>query len=236
MRVRGRAKVLVVEDDPKTADIIAMYLKHEGMAVVVVDDGLSGLARARDDKPDLVILDIMLPRMDGLELCRRLRAESEAPVIMVTARATEDDKIAGLSVGADDYVSKPFSPRELIARVHAVLRRGGSPQSGRRRRFEFDGLVLDAHAHEVTVDGQPVSLTPAEFDLLEAMCRSPGRLLTRADLVGLAFGFDYEGTDRTIDTHIARLRRKLGHTRGGSEYIDTVFGKGYRFAGKPRHA
>lgn len=227
---------LVIEDDSKTADLISLYLKHEGMGVTIVGDGATGLARARADKPDLVILDVLLPHMDGLELCRRLRAQSEAPVIMVTARVTEDDKIAGLSAGADDYIAKPFSPRELIARVQAVLRRGGSRGTRRRHRFEFDGLTLDANTHEVSVDGEPIGLTPAEFSILEAMCRLPGALLTRARLVELAFGFDYDGTDRTIDTHIARLRRKLGGSRSRAEFINTVFGKGYKFVGKPRNA
>ena len=232
--MRRSRSILIVEDDPTTADIVRMYAEHAGFTAAVESDGEAALARAIAERPDLIVLDVLLPRLDGLELCRRLREQSEAPVIMLTARTTEDDKVAGLQAGADDYVSKPFSPRELVARIDAVLRRAAVEGPNRRTRFEFEGFVMDVRSREVLVDGKPVQLTPAEFDLLAALCRSAGAVLTRADLVQRAFGFDYEGTDRTVDAHIAKLRRKL-HSRG-VQCIATVFGVGYRFVGTPSHA
>jgi len=175
----------------------------------------------------------MLPGLDGFALCRRLRAESEAPVIMLTARSTEDDKVEGLDAGADDYISKPFSPRELVARIEAVLRRGSERGPRRRQRYAFDGLTLDVRAREAVVDGRIVPLTPAEFSLLEAFCRSPGAALTRGQLVQQAFGFDYDGTDRAVDAHIAKLRKKIRRDPPGAELISTVFGVGYRFTARP---
>jgi DNA-binding response OmpR family regulator len=234
--MRRSRSILVIEDDATTADIIRLYVEQEGYAVTVASDGRRGLAHALEDKPDLILLDVMLPSLDGIELCRRLRAESEAPVIMLTARSTEDDKVAGLDAGADDYISKPFSPRELVARIEAVLRRGASDGATRRQRYAFDGLVLDLRTREVVVDGRPVALTPAEFDLLGALCRAAGTVLTRAQLVERAFGFDFAGTDRTVDAHIAKLRKKIRRLSGGPELIATVFGVGYRFVGSPSRA
>lgn len=232
--MRRPRSILIVEDDPATADIVRMYAEHAGFAATVEVDGEAALARALADRPDLIVLDVLLPRLDGIELCRRLREQSEAPVIMLTARTTEDDKVAGLEAGADDYVSKPFSPRELVARMDAVLRRAAAEGPNRRTRFAFEGLTLDMRSREVQVDGKPVALTPAEFDLLAVLCRSAGAVLTRADLVARAFGFDYEGSDRTVDAHIAKLRRKL--RSHGVQRIATVFGVGYRFVGTPLHA
>jgi two-component system alkaline phosphatase synthesis response regulator PhoP len=230
--MRRTRSILVVEDDAATADIIRLYAEHEGYSVTVIADGQAGLSHALTQGPDLVVLDLMLPGLDGVSVCRRLRADSEAPVIMLTARSTEDDKIIGLEAGADDYVVKPFSPRELIARIEAVLRRG----VGRRRSYAFEGLSLDVRSHQVFVDDLLVALTPAEFDLLEAFCRSPGVVLTRAQLVEQAFGFDYDGMDRTIDAHIAKLRKKVKRTPPRDDFIVTVFGVGYRFVGRPPHA
>jgi DNA-binding response OmpR family regulator len=217
--MRRPRSVLVIEDDATTAC-----------------DGREGLERAVADRPDLVLLDLMLPSLDGVELCRRLRSQSEAPVIMLTARSTEDDKVEGLGAGADDYVAKPFSPRELVARIEAVLRRGPSFRIERRRRYEFEGLSLNLDSRTVVVDGKPVALTPTEFDLLAALCRSYGTVLTRSQLVESAIGYDYEGTDRSVDAHIAKLRKKLRRRRGRPEFVATVFGVGYRFVGQPVRA
>jgi len=234
--MRRPKSILVIEDDATTADIIRLYVEHEGYAVTIVADGTSGLQHARNDAPDLILLDVMLPGLDGIELCRRLRAHSEAPVIMLTARSTEDDKVTGLDAGADDYISKPFSPRELVARIEAVLRRGPSHGVSRRQRYEFDGIALDVRTREVVVDGRHVGLTPAEFDLLVAFCRSPGAALTRTQIVEQAFGFDYDGADRAVDAHIAKLRKKIRRAPLGPELIATVFGVGYRFVAKPARA
>jgi len=223
------AKVLVVEDDPATSEIVKVYLEHEGYRVMLADNGATGLEIALRDAPDMIVLDVMLPALDGLDLCRRLRASSDAPVIMVTARSTEDDKIAGLDAGADDYVTKPFSPRELVARIQAVLRRGDFGVK-RRRVFSFEGLVVDAGAREVFVDGSAVALTRTEFDLLETLCRSPGIALSRAQLVERSFGFDYEGAERTVDAHIAKLRKKIAREGTKSEFVQTVLGVGYKLA------
>ncbi len=230
--MRRPKSILVIEDDVATADIIRLYAEHEGYAVTVVGDGPAGLSHALTHHPDLIVLDLMLPGLDGVSVCRRLRADSEAPVVMLTARSTEDDKIAGLEAGADDYVVKPFSPRELIARIEAVLRRG----AGRRHRYSFEGLSLDVRSREVLVDDQPVALTPTEFDLLEAFCRSSGAVLSRAQLVEQAFGFDYDGLERTVDAHVAKLRRKIKRSPPREDLIATVFGVGYRFVGRPTHA
>ena len=228
--------ILVIEDDVTTADIIRLYAEHEGYTVTVATDAPAGLAHALAGAPDLIVLDVMLPGFDGVKLCRQLRERSEAPVIMLTARSTEDDKVTGLAAGADDYVVKPFSPRELIARIDAVLRRGAPAGPTRRRRYEFQGLVLDIASREVRVDDEQVALTPAEFELLAALCRDAGLTLSRSQLVAAAFGFDYDGDDRSIDAHVARLRKKIRRRSPGSEFISTVFGVGYRFAGKETDA
>ena len=231
MRSRFRPHVLIVEDDPKTARIIRLYLEAERFLVSLADEGPAALAFAREHHPDIMLLDLMLPKLDGLELCARLREESEIPIIMVTARSTEDDRITGLSAGADDYLIKPFSPRELVARVHAVLRRATDDGSKRRRRLAFDGLLLDAIAHSLCVDGADVHLTPTEFSLLESLCRNAGGAVSRDRLIESAFGVDFDGSPRTIDVHIASLRKKLGDD-GGRRFIETVSGVGYRFAAR----
>jgi DNA-binding response OmpR family regulator len=231
-RAKRATAILVVEDDATTAGLIKLYLEHEGYKVTTAADGGEGLAAALRDMPALVVLDVMLPSLDGMELCRRLRAASDAPVIMLTAKSTESDKVEGFASGADDYVVKPFSPRELVARVEAVLRRGGQRGPARRRRFEFKSLVLDAAAREVTVDGRQTQLTPTEFDILQVFCRQPGAVLTRADLVERALGHDYDGTERSVDAHVAKLRKKLGTAADGSEFIATIFGVGYKFVAR----
>jgi DNA-binding response OmpR family regulator len=220
-------KILVVEDDPKTSASIALYLRHGGFEVVSADDGKAGLAMAREARPDLIVLDLMLPQLDGMSICRLLRTESSVPIIMLTARSTEDDKLRGLDTGADDYITKPFSPRELVARVRAVLRRSSA---GDVASFINAGDVeVDAAAREVIVAGRPVTLTATEFRLLQTLAGTPSRVFTREELVARAFPDDYDGLDRTVDVHIKNLRRKLDDEPGLPSRIATVFGTGYRF-------
>jgi DNA-binding response OmpR family regulator len=219
-------RILIVEDDVKTSASIEMYLRHEGYRTDLARTGDEGLSRARADKPDLVILDLMLPGLNGLEVCRALRATSKLPIIMLTARSTEDDKLRGLDLGADDYVTKPFSPRELVARVRAVLRRA---EPAPEDKLTAGDLVLDAGSRDVTVRGESVGLTAAEFQLLETFLRAPGRVFSRDELMRRAFGESYEGLDRTIDVHIKNLRRKIEEDRANPTRIVTVFGVGYKF-------
>jgi DNA-binding response OmpR family regulator len=231
----GRS-ILVVEDDRKTSAAVRLYLESAGFEVAVAFDGRQAIEAARSLRPDLIVLDVMLPQRDGFEVCRTLQEEMAVPVILLTARTLEEDKLRGLDLGADDYVTKPFSPRELVARVRAVLRRVAPREDGRDEPSElrFRDLVLDPGRQEVTVRGCPVALTRNELRLLEALARSPGRAFTRAELVERAFGWDYEGMERTVDVHVKNLRRKLGpRTAEGEPWIETVFGTGYRFAGEP---
>ena len=223
----ARPLILIVDDDAKTVASVRLYLEHAGFAVVAAHDGPAALARARQaPAPDLIVLDLMLPGLDGLEVCRLLRAESAVPIIMLTARSTEEDRLEGLDLGADDYVIKPFSPRELAARVRAVLRR--VPGAGDGPPLEVGSLTIDTVRHQVRVRGRETALTPREFRLLEVMARAPGRAFTRAELVERAFGADSEALDRTIDAHVVNLRRKLESDPGRPTLIETVFGIGYR--------
>ena len=218
-----RRRILLVEDDPKTREMVALYLQREGYDVATAEDGVRALEVAREREPHLVVLDLMLPRMDGLAVCRALRESPAVPgIIMVTARTTEEDKLAGLDLGADDYVTKPFSPRELMARVRAVLRRAAEEDV-----VEIAGITIDRVQREVRVGGDEVALTPTEYRLLDALAAAVGRTFTRQELVDRAFGEDYDGLDRTVDVHIKNLRRKLG---AAGEAIATVFGVGYKFA------
>ena len=217
-----RRKILLVEDDPKTRNTVLLYLQREGYDVAAAEDGVRALELARDFEPHLVVLDLMLPRLDGLEVCRALRESGNAAIIMVTARSTEEDKLTGLDLGADDYVTKPFSPRELMARIRAVLRRVAEDDV-----IESDGLVIDRVRREIRADGEAVTVTPTEYRVLETLARAAGRTFTRQELVERAFGEDYDGLDRTVDVHIMNLRRKLGDA---GKAIVTVFGVGYRFA------
>jgi len=216
-----RRKILVVEDDPKIRGTVELYLQREGYEVAVAGDGVQALEVAREVKPHLVVLDLMLPRLDGLEVCRALR-ETDAAIIMVTARSTEEDKLTGLDLGADDYVTKPFSPRELMARIRAVLRRVAEEDV-----VESNGIVIDRGNREIRMNGEAVGVTPTEFRILETLARAAGRTFTRQELVERALGEDYDGLDRTVDVHIMNLRRKLGEA---GKAIVTVFGVGYRFA------
>ena len=223
-------RVLVVDDDAKTVELVKLYLVRDGYRVFCAYDGLEALRLARESHPDLIVLDLMLPGMDGLEVCRTLRDESEVPIIMLTARTMDQDKLAGLDIGADDYVTKPFSPRELAARVRAVLRR--LPGDALRRgpvEIKCGKLTVNFHRREATLDGELLNLTPTEFKLLGVLVREPGRVFTRAELIERAMGYDFEGFDRTVDVHILNLRRKLEPDPGHHRYIETIYGAGYKF-------
>jgi DNA-binding response OmpR family regulator len=214
-------RVLIVDDDPKVCETLDRYLAHAGYVTASALDGAKALEIVQTFAPDLIVLDLMLPRVGGLEICRMLRETSAIPIIMLTAKTTEHDKLTGLSLGADDYLTKPFSPRELVARVEAVLRRTGT--TGTTPRIIAGALTIDPERCEVTVAGQSVALTATELRLLLSMARAPGRVFRRDELARLALGDDFEGLDRTIDAHIKNLRRKVG-----AEIIATVFGIGYK--------
>jgi two-component system alkaline phosphatase synthesis response regulator PhoP len=219
--------ILVVDDEPQIAGIARDYLRLAGFDVIVAGDGVRALAEARGRRPDLVVLDLGLPGLDGLEVARALRRDSDVPIIMLTARVEEDDRLAGLEVGADDYITKPFSPRELVARVRAVLRRSeGRHVDGDLLRVS--DLVLDLPRMSVRRGAEPVDLTPTEFQLLAALARHPGRVLTRAQLLDAARGTDAEAYDRAIDSHVKNIRRKLEPDPHAPRYLETVYGIGYR--------
>ena len=226
-----KARLLIIEDDRKTAATLRLYLEHAGYGVEVCHDGAAGLERARSGRFDLLILDLMLPGMDGRDVCRSLRHESSVPILMLTARTTEEDRVQGLELGADDYIPKPFSPREVVARVRAVLRR--ADPAGGQEVLRFAGLEIDIGRRQVVARGEPISLTPTEFQILLVLAGSPGRAFTRAQLLERAFGPHFEGFDRTVDAHVKNLRRKLEPDRSRPTYVVTVFGVGYRFEGGP---
>ncbi len=222
--------VLVVDDDANVVELTRLYLERDGYRVVAASDGARGLALAREEQPSLVVLDVMLPSVNGLDVCRTLREESAVPIIMLTARVEEDDRLAGLDLGADDYVTKPFSPRELAARVRAVLRRAAHDNShGEPATLSCGPVELDQRARRVTVGGSELRLTPTEFRLLTLLMRQPGRTFTRDEIIDRALGDDFDGFDRTVDAHVSSLRRKLAAAPGGSaKLIQTVYGSGYR--------
>lgn len=222
-------KILIVDDDKKTVELIRLYLEKDGYRVLAAYDGRQALELTRQKRPDLIVLDLMLPEVDGLDVCRVLRAESKVPIIMLTAKTTEEDKLLGLDLGADDYVTKPFSPRELLARVRAVLRRAGEEEDEGPPEVRFGDLVVDSVRHEVRVRGEPVHLTPTEFKLLETLAREPGRAFSRLELLDRVFGFDYEGLERTVDVHMMNLRKKIDPDPSRPTYIQTVYGVGYKF-------
>ncbi|MEP6921446.1 MAG: response regulator transcription factor [bacterium] len=223
--------ILIAEDDPKIASTIRLYLEREGYEVLLAGDGRTALCEARAHEPALIILDLMLPQLSGLEVCRILRAESDTYIIMLTARTTEQDKLRGLDLGADDYITKPFSPRELMARVRVVLRRQRPELTPGSAEICINGLLINLERHEASLNENPLSLTPAEFRLLETLARAPERVFTREELVGRAFGDDYDGLERTIDAHIMNLRRKIEPDRLQPSFIVTVYGVGYKFTG-----
>jgi two-component system alkaline phosphatase synthesis response regulator PhoP len=220
-------KILVIDDEPSIINLVSAYLKPEGYEVFTAADGNAGLKVARAFKPDLIILDLMLPGMDGIELLSRLRRESDVYVIMLTARTEETDKIVGLSVGADDYVTKPFSPRELVARVKAALRRlkTGTGSGEARSVLSFKHVLIDVGAHTVSVDDVPIELTTIEFDLLLALAENHGRVLSREQLLEKIWGSEYFGEMRVVDVHLGHVRQKLEN----DSLIATVRGVGYRF-------
>ena len=222
-------KVLVVDDDVKTVDLVKLYLERDGYQVLTAYDGVEALRLARENYPDLIVLDLMLPDIDGLEVCRTLRHESDVPIIMLTARTTDQDKLMGLDLGADDYVTKPFSPKELAARVRAVLRR--LPGERGPEEIKSGELSMNFTTHEAWFAGRPLSLTSVEFKLLGVLAKEPGRVFSRANLIEEALGYDFEGFDRTIDVHVLNLRRKLEPNPSHPRYIKTIYGVGYKFVG-----
>ena len=221
--------VLIVEDDHNIAELLQMYLEKEGYSVTLAADGGQGLAKFRSIQPDLVLLDIMMPIMDGWAVCRAIRNESQVPVIMLTAKGETEDKITGLRYGADDYITKPFEMREVLARIEAVLRRSsGVVPEKRVRRVSYDKLVIDMDSFELVVDGKKVDTPPKEMELLFYLASSPNRVYTRNQLLDEVWGFDYFGDSRTVDVHIKRLREKLEGV-SDSWSLKTVWGVGYKF-------
>lgn len=238
-------KILLIEDEEGIVHLLNLYLKDAGYSVLVARDGADGLALHAREQPDLVILDIMLPALDGFEVCRRIRTWSKTPILMLTARSDEDDRINGLELGADDYLVKPFSPRELVSRVRAILRRVGAASEvveakeavqkpvDTKSLLRFPGLTVDILARRVEVNNREVALTPTEFDLLALMAQSPERVFTREMLMNKVWGYDYLGDGHTIDVHISSLRKKI-EQNPDQRYIKTVWRVGYRFEGRPR--
>ncbi len=221
-------RVLIVEDDHNIADLLRLYLEKEGYEVAIAPDGVKGVERFRIEQPDLVLLDVMLPGMDGWAVCRTIRGEAKTPIIMLTAKSETEDKVYGLKQGADDYITKPFEMKEVLARIEAVLRRSGMEPEKNSRRLTFDKLIIDMEAFELTVDGKKLSIPPKEMELLFHLASSPNRVYTRNQLLDEVWGFDYFGDTRTVDVHIKRLREKL---EGVSDQWDlkTVWSVGYKF-------
>jgi len=224
--------ILIVDDEARIREIVRGYLERAGYEVVEAADGQAGLDQAAEHSPNLVVLDLMMPGLDGLEMLRRLREFSQVPVIVLTARAEELDKLIGLAVGADDYVTKPFSPRELVARVKTVLRRAPAAPEDQPDRLRFVDLEIDQAGREVDRSGHPVQLTALEFDLLSALANRPGRVLTRRQLLELVWGVDYFGDERVVDVHIRSLRQALSDAATDPEFIGTVRGVGYKFVAR----
>lgn len=221
-------KALVIEDDKSIAELLRLYLEKDGFEVSIAPDGGKGLQLAEDEHPDVVLLDIMLPVMDGWQVCREIRRTSQVPIIMLTAKGETYDKVSGLEMGADDYVTKPFEVKELIARIHAVMRRTENSDSPAEKRLEYDKLVINLDSYELIVDGKKVDTPPKEMELLYHLAASPNRVYTRNQLLDEVWGFDYFGDSRTVDVHIKRLREKL---EGVSDKwsLKTVWGVGYKF-------
>jgi len=226
------AKVLIVDDEPNIREVVGLYLRRDGHTVVSATDGEEALEVFRESEPDLVVLDLMLPKMSGLEVCRRMRADRRVPLIMLTARGEEEERIVGLSLGADDYVVKPFSPRELAARVAAVLRRvEESSGDVDQKVLSFDGLRIDPNTREILVRGEPATLTAREFDLLHHLASSPGRVYTRDQLMELVWGYTFSADTSTVTVHVRRLREKVEPDPARPRYLQTVWGVGYKFGG-----
>lgn len=221
-------KILVVDDEPRITELLDSYLEKEGYDVKTAADGEAALASAESEQPDLILLDLMLPKKNGYEVCREIRAKSNVPIIMLTARDEEPDKIVGLELGADDYITKPFSPREVVARVRAVLRRSEA-ETPENPVIRAGGIEIDVLRHEVKRGGQTIDLTPTEFKLLQTLAESPRRVFTRLQLVEEIQGYSFEGYERTIDAHIKNLRQKIEDDPKNPRLIGTVYGVGYRF-------
>jgi DNA-binding response OmpR family regulator len=221
--------VLVVEDEPKLRELVRAYLERDGLGVLSTGSGAEAISLAARREPDLVVLDLRLPDVTGEEVARELRRVSDVPIVMLTAKASEEDRIAGLELGADDYLTKPFSPRELVLRVQAILRRGRNGRSPDGRSTFGDGeLLIDEERRAVTVRGQPVQLTPTEWGILVALARVPGRVYSRYELINLIRGYEFAGYERTIDSHVKNLRRKVELDRPTPRIVETVLGGGYR--------
>jgi DNA-binding response OmpR family regulator len=221
--------VLIVEDDPHTVEVVRLYLRRDGHTVLTASNGKDGLRMAQESAPDLVVLDLMLPGKGGLEVCRELRKESDVPIVMLTARAEEEDRVAGFELGADDYVTKPFSPRELAARIRAVLRRTAQDrEEDSPSGLTYREITLDTQRRVVSVGQTSLNLTPTEYRLLAMFLREPGRTFTRDEIISRVFGYDFDGFDRTVDSHVSGLRRKLDAAAKDRRYIQTVYGVGYR--------
>ena len=223
---------LVVEDDKSVSQLIRLYLAQAGYKVIAAEDGLNGLRMALEESPDIVLLDLNLPGMDGIDVCRNVREESEVPIIMITARVEEDDRLTGLDLGADDYVSKPFSPRELVARVNAVLRRTTRDTVKREEsgnQVTAGDVGIDLNRRSATVLGDEIELTPTEFRLLAYFIEGRGRTVSRDQIIENVFGYDFSGYDRTVDTHVSNLRKKLELANPNGQHLKTMFGVGYRF-------
>ncbi len=226
-------KILVVDDEINLLQVVKDYLTLEKYEVYTADRGNKAIELFHDIQPDFVILDLMLPDMSGEEICRHIRKESDIPILMLTAKSSEDDKVTGLYIGADDYVTKPFSPRELVGRVRAILRRTkGNTAVADILEFNGNDLLIDIPKHIVKKGGEVINLTPNEFKVLLTLAQNPQKVFTRSQLVSLAFGYDFEGYDRTVDTHIKNLRQKIEDDVKEPRYIVTVYGIGYKFEGE----
>ena len=221
-------RILIVEDETKIAELLRDYLQAAHFAVSCLYQGDGVISAVKDNPPDLILLDVMLPGKDGMEICRAIRTFSSVPIIMITARVEEIDRLIGLELGADDYICKPFSPREVVARVKAVLRRvHPEPEA---KRLIAGPICLNEETHQVTIDDEDLKLTPSEFGLLKVMMTHPGRVFSRNELINKVQGYDFEGYDRTIDTHVKNLRKKIDSRLPGQEIISTVYGVGYKFS------
>ena len=235
-------KALIIEDDPDITRLVRLYLVEAGFVVVSADNGIDGLAAHVREQPDIIILDVMLPGLDGREVCQRIRQIARTPIIMLTARRMEEDRVQGLDLGADDYVTKPFSPRELVSRARAVLRRAAPDRAAdpardlpaRPDRLSFGALSIQPLARRVEVEGNPIELTPKEFDLLVALASAPDHVFSREALLSRVWGYEYLGDSRTVDVHIGTLRKKI--ERGATQYIRTVWSQGYSFIAQPADA
>ena len=223
-------KIVVVDDEPSVQEVVRAYLEKDGYVVFVAGNGVDGLKLSEKMKPALVVLDLMLPDVSGEEICREIRSRSDVPILMLTAKVSEDERVSGLALGADDYLTKPFSPRELVARVRAILRRTQEVETPLVETLSFDSGVLeiDTVRREVRRDGETVDLTPNEYRLLVTLSRYPGRVYSRFELISHVQGYDYEGYERTIDAHVKNLRKKIEPDPKHPRYVETVFGMGYR--------